>query len=80
MWMFMGRDLIFNMDFGGKGMIFLNIDIQSKSSIEETDDFSSNVSFSAFLVCEDALVGWEDEMSELSGWEDVIGPFFKVSE
>jgi hypothetical protein len=53
----MGRDLIFNMDFGGKGMIFLNIDIQSKSSIEETDDLSSDVSFSAFLMCEDALIG-----------------------
>jgi len=78
-WMFMGRDLIFNMDFGGKGMIFLNIDIQSKSSIEETDDFSSDVSFSAFLVCEDALVGGEDEMSELSGGKDVVGPLFEVS-
>ena len=76
----MGRYLKFNKDFGRKGMIFLNIDIQSKSSIEETDDFSSDVSFSAFLVSEDALVGGEDEMSELSGGEDVVGPFFEVSQ
>jgi len=47
-------------------MIFLNIYIQSKSSIEEADNFSSDVSFSAFLVCEDSLVGGEDEVSELS--------------
>jgi len=59
-------------------MIFLNIDIQSKSSIEETDDLSSDVSFSAFLVGEDALVGREDEVAELPGGEDVIGPLFKV--
>jgi hypothetical protein len=61
-------------------MIFLNIDIQSKSSIEEADDLSSDVPFSAFLMSENALVGREDEMSELSGGEDVVGPFFKVRE
>ena len=48
-------------------MIFLNKDIQSKSSIEETDDLSSDVPFSAFLMSEDALVGGEDEVAELSG-------------
>ena len=48
-------------------MIFLNIYIQSKSSIEESDNFASDVPFSALLVGEDALSGGENEMSELSG-------------
>ncbi len=50
------------------------------SSIEETDDFASNVSFSAFFMGEDALGGREDEMAELSGGEDVVGPFFEIGE
>lgn len=37
----------------------------SKSSIEEADDFASDVAFSAFLVGEDALVGGHDEVAEL---------------
>ena len=58
-------------------LIFLNKSIQSKSSIEESDDFTSDVSFSAFLVGEDSLGGGEHEMSELSGGEDAAGPFLK---
>ena len=54
--------------------------IQSKSSIEESENFSTDVSFSAFLVGEDALVGGEDEVTELSGGEDVAGPLLEVSE
>lgn len=39
-------------------MIFLNcVIIQSKSSIEEADNFSSDVSFSAFFMGEDSLSG-----------------------
>jgi len=41
--------------------------IQSKSSIEESENFSTDVSFSAFLMGEDSLVGGEDEVTELSG-------------
>ncbi len=36
--------------------------------------------FSALLVSEDALGGGEDEMAELPGGEDVIGPLLKVRE
>ncbi len=36
------------------------------------------MSFSAFFVSEDALVGREDEVAELSGGEDVVGPFLKI--
>ena len=61
-------------------MIFLNKSIQSKSSIEESDNLSSDVSFSALLMSEDSLGGREDEMAELSGGEDVVAPFFKVGE
>lgn len=50
------------------------------SSIEESDDLSSDVSFSALVVSEDALGGGEDEMAELSGGEDVVGPLFEVGE
>lgn len=49
-------------------------------SIEEADDLSSDVSFSALIVSEDALGGGEDEMSELSGGEDVVGPLLEVGE
>lgn len=59
-------------------MIFLNcVIIQSKSSIEEADNFSSDVSFSAFFMGEDSLSGREDEMSKLSGGEDIAGPLFE---
>lgn len=54
--------------------------IQSKSSIEESENFSTDMSFSAFLMGEDALVGCEDEVTELSGREDAAGPLFEVSE
>ena len=50
----------------------LNVNILVKyltnhCSIEETDDLSSDVSFSALFVGEDSLGGGEDEMTELSG-------------
>jgi hypothetical protein len=54
--------------------------IQSKSSIEETDNFASDMSLPAFFVGEDALVGGKDEVAKLSGGEDAAGPFFKFRE
>ena len=54
--------------------------IQSKSSIEESENFSTDVSFSAFLMGEDSLVGGEDEVTELSGGQNVAGPLLEVSE
>lgn len=52
----------------------------SKSSIEEADNFSSDVSFSALLVSEDALGGRQNKVSELSGGENVAGPLFELGE
>ena len=54
--------------------------IQSKSSIEESENLSTDVSFSAFVVGEDSLVGGEDKVAELSGGEDIAGPLLKVVE
>ena len=33
---------------------------------------------SSFLVGEDTLVGGNDKVAELTGWQDTIGPFFEV--
>lgn len=61
-------------------MIFLNTGIQSKSSIKEPDDFASDMSFSALLMCEDALGGREHQLSELSRRQDVIGPLLEIAD
>lgn len=42
------------------GMIFLNTHIQSKSSIEETDNLASNMTMSCLLMGENSLVGGDD--------------------
>lgn len=52
--------------------------IQSKSSIEESDNFSSNVSLPALLMSKDTLSGGKDQMSELPGGKNVVGPFFEI--
>jgi hypothetical protein len=62
-----------------RGDDFLNVD-SSKSSIEEADNFASDVAFPALLVSEDALVGGEDEVAELPGGEDVAGPLFELGD
>ena len=49
-------------------------------SIEKSDDLSSDVSFSAFLMSEDSLGGGENEMAELSGWQNVISPLLEIRE
>jgi hypothetical protein len=49
-------------------------------SIEESDDLASDVSFSALFMGEDSLGGGEDEVAELSGGEDVVGPLLEVGE
>ena len=61
-------------------MIFLNTCIQSKSSIKESNDLATNVSLPGFLVGEDALVGGDDEVAELPGGEDAVGPLLEVRE
>ena len=39
-------------------------------SVEESEDLSSNVAGSGFVVVHDTLVGGEDDVTELSGGED----------
>jgi hypothetical protein len=31
-------------------------------------------------MCEDSLSGGKDEVTELSRWEDVVGPFLEISD
>ena len=38
------------------------------------------MSVSGLVMSEDALVGGEDEMSELPGWQDVVGPLLKIAD
>ena len=46
-------------------------------SIEESNNFATNVSFSALLMGEDALGGAQDQVSELSGWQNAAGPLLE---
>ena len=50
------------------------------SSIEEPDDFPSDMSASCFFMGVYTLVGGDDQVSELSGWKDIAGPFLKIWE
>lgn len=50
------------------------------SSVEETDNFASDMSLSALFMSEDALSGREHQMSELSGGQDVACPLFELRE
>ena len=58
----------------------MNEDSSKSPSVEESDNFSTDVSLSGFLVGEDALVGGEDDVTELSGGEDVAGPLLELAE
>jgi len=45
---------------------------------EESEHFSSGVSLSALLVVDDTGRGGEDDVSELSRWEEIGLPFLHV--
>ena len=47
-------------------------------SVEETEDLSTNLGLSGGLVIHDTLVGGEDDVTELSGWEDLIDELLEV--
>lgn len=57
---------------GGRHVIFC--------LVEETEDLASNVLPASFLVVHDTGGGREDNVSELTGWEKVDGPFFQLAE
>lgn len=47
-------------------------------SVEETEDLSTDLLFSGGLVIHDTFVGGEDDVSELSGWENLIDELLEV--
>ena len=49
-----------------------------RSSVEETENLSTDVLLSSFDVVEDTLVGSEDDETELSGWEDLINELLEI--
>jgi hypothetical protein len=46
--------------------------------VEETDDLSGNVLASGLLVVHDTSRGGEDNVTELTGWEEFDNPLLKV--
>ena len=50
----------------------------AKISVEESEDLTTDVSLSTLLVVHDTLVGGEDDVSELSGWEDLVDELLEV--
>lgn len=49
-------------------------------SIKESKHFASDMSVSGFFVGEDSNIGGENNTTELSGWEDVVGPLLELLE
>lgn len=49
-------------------------------SVEETEDLSSDMLGSGFVVIHDTLVGGEDDETELSGGEDGVVEIFELGE
>ena len=50
----------------------------SKVSVEESEDFTTDMCLSGFNMIEDTLVGGKDNITELSGWEDVINKLLEI--
>ena len=48
------------------------------NSVEETEDLSTDLVLSGGLVIHDTLVGGEDDVSELSGWENLINELLEI--
>ena len=47
-------------------------------SVEESEDLSTDLVLSGLVVIHDTLVGGEDDVSELSGWEDLINELLEI--
>ena len=47
-------------------------------SVEETEDLSTNMVLSSFLMIHDTLVGGEDDVSKLSGWKNLINKLLEI--
>ena len=48
------------------------------NSVEETEDLSTDLVLSGGLVVHDTLVGGEDDVSELSGWKNLIDELLEI--
>ena len=49
-------------------------------SVEETEDFSTDMLGTGLVMVHDALVGGEDEHAELTGGEDGVGEVLELSQ
>lgn len=47
--------------------------------VEESQDLSGNMLSSGFLVVHDSGGGGKDDVTELTGWEEVDDPFLEIS-
>ena len=52
----------------------------SRSSVEETENLSSDMLLSGLEVVDNTLVGGEDDETELSGWENLWDKLLEVLE
>ena len=54
--------------------------IYVRCSVEETEDFATDMLCTSLVVVHDALVGCEDENSELTRGEHGVGEVFELAE
>lgn len=46
--------------------------------IEETQDLSTSLSSTGFLVIHDAVGGGQDDVTETTSWQDVLNPLLNI--
>ena len=54
--------------------------MEVKVSVEETEDLTTDMVLSGLVVVHDTLVGGQDNVTELSGWEDIVDELLEVLE
>ena len=54
-------------------------DILTNSLVNETQNLTRNVLSSGFFMVHDTSRGGQDDVTELSGWQQVGSPFFNVT-
>lgn len=53
--------------------------VVTKSLVNETQNLTRNVLSSGFFMVHDTSRGGQDDVTELSGWQQVGSPFFNVT-
>lgn len=61
-------------------MILQNAVCHSDNLVEETDDLSGNVLAAGLLVVHDASRGGQDDVTELTGGQELDNPLLEVTE